>query len=497
MENITRRTVLISAGAAAGAAGTASLYSSIVPFGTNFPQLKTTADPLVLNDAGELEPTRIAKHLILKDKPEEALYATLRSELVAAQIAGQPVVAHAARHSMGGQSLAKNGLALTLDQEWIEPDIANSTYRCGGGTRWSTVIATLDAIGFSPKVMQSNNNFGVASTYSVNAHGWPVAFSGGGTTVRWLKMMLAGGELVTCSRTENTELFSLAMGGYGLFGVITELEVEMVPNSRLVPTFETMPAVDFGKDFVDAIRKDATIQMAYGRMSIAIDGFFSEALMITYRPTVDQAALPAATGSGFISKISRDIFRQQLHSDRWKNLRWGIEASVNPMISAGETTRNSLINEPVVTLDDKDPARTDILHEYFVDADKWPDFIKACQDVIPSSFQELLNVTLRFVDTDKDSVLAYATTPRIAAVLLFSQEKSVRGEADMARMTHELIERVLAIGGTYYLPYRPHATLDQFKLGYRRAFEFAAAKRKFDPNLTFQNGFWSNYVSKI
>jgi FAD/FMN-containing dehydrogenase len=495
--NITRRTALIGAGAAAGAAASAALYSSIVPFGLNFPPLETTTDLLILNDAAELEPTRVAKHLIINDRPEETLYSVLRQELLAAQSAGQPVVAHAARHSMGGQSLAKNGLALTFDQDWIEPDIANSTYRCGAGTRWSTVISTLDAIGFSPKVMQSNNNFGVASTYSVNAHGWPVAFSAGGTTVRWLKMMLASGELVTCSRTENTELFSLAMGGYGLFGIITELEVEMVPNSRLVPTFETMPAVDFGKAFSNAIRNDAAIQMAYGRMSIAIEGFFEEALMITYRPTPDQAALPVASGSGFISKISRDIFRQQLHSDRWKNLRWGIEASINPMISAGETTRNSLINEPVATLDDKNPSRTDILHEYFVDAEKWPEFIKACQDVIPSSFQELLNVTLRFVDTDKDSVLTYATSPRIAAVLLFSQEKSVRGEADMARMTHELINRVLAIGGTYYLPYRPHATIDQFQRGYKRANEFAAAKRKFDPNLTFQNGFWSNYVSKI
>ena len=137
MGNITRRTVLIGAGAAAGAVGAASLYSSIVPFGTNFPPLDTAADSLILNDASELEPTRVAKHLILKDKPDEALYAALRSELVAAQNAGQPVVAHAARHSMGGQSLAKNGLALSLDQNWIEPNIANSTYRCGAGTRWS------------------------------------------------------------------------------------------------------------------------------------------------------------------------------------------------------------------------------------------------------------------------------------------------------------------------------------------------------------------------
>ena len=64
---------------------------------------------------------------------------------------------------------------------WLEADTARKVYRVAAGTRWSTVIAKLDAIGFSPAVMQSNNDFGVASTFSVNAHGWPVPFSGGGT----------------------------------------------------------------------------------------------------------------------------------------------------------------------------------------------------------------------------------------------------------------------------------------------------------------------------
>ena len=98
--------------------------------------------------------------------------------------------------------------------------------------------------------------------------------------------------------------------------------------------------------------------------------------------------------------------------------------------------------------------------------------------MIPASYQQLLNITLRYVDTDRDSVLAYAPEPRIAAVLLFSQEKTVRGEADMARMTHALIERVLDIGGTYYLPYRPHASLDQLSRGYPRAAEFAAQQAR-------------------
>ena len=313
------------------------------------------------------------------------------------------------------------------------------------------MIASLDALGFSPAVMQSNNDFGVASTFSVNAHGWPVPFSGCGSTVRALTMVLADGTVVTCSRTENAELFRHAMGGYGLFGVITELELDMRPNALLAPRFEEMSGLEIGARFAQQLASDPTIQMAYGRMDVALDRFFERALLITYRPTADQSDIPAASGSGFVSRASRYLFRAQVESDRAKRFRWWTEAELGPRF-AGNATRNSLMNEPVVTLDDRDPFRTDILHEYFVAPARFAEFVKACQAVIPASYQQLLNITLRFVNTDRDSVLAYAPEPRIAAVLLFSQEKTVRGENDMARMTQALIERVLDIGGTYYLP---------------------------------------------
>ena len=99
--------------------------------------------------------------------------------------------------------------------------------------------------------------------------------------------------------------------------------------------------------------------------------------------------------------------------------------------------------------------------------------------------------------TDADSVLAYAPQPRIAAVMLFSQEKRARGEADMARLTHALIERVLALGGTYYLPYRPHASMDQLSRGYPRAMEFAAKKRELDPTLLLRNRLWDGYFARL
>ena len=286
------------------------------------------------------------------------------------------------------------------------------------------------------------------------------------------------------------------MGGYGLTGAIIEVELEAAPNLNLVPTFQEMPSRDFAKFFVGAIESGG-VNMAYGRLNVDRETFFEDALMITYRAAEDQSEIAPASGSGTVSKISRSIFRAQLMNEPAKNLRWRFETDLGPTISGGPVTRNTLINEPVVTLDDNDPTRTDILHEYFVSPGRFPDFIDACQDVIPASYQEMLNITLRYVASDPESVLAYAPAARIACVLFFSQEMTARAEADHARMTRALIDRVLDMGGSYYLPYRPHATRSQFLRAYPHAREFVAEKRDYDPDLIFQNGFWDNYLKGL
>ncbi len=494
MSKTTRRAFLLGTGAILGGWATRRYYTDPIPAGT----LIGTADgkPLTLNDASELSPTPVAKHITITDKFDAASIDALRKELKEATAERRPVIASAARHSMGGQSMARMGTTYTMAHEWIELDKTNLTYRTGSGTRWSTVIAKLDVEGFSPAVMQSNNDFGVASTYSVNAHGWPVPFGPMGATVKSLQMMLADGQLITCSREENADIFFAAMGGYGLLGIITEMEIEMVPNARLEPTFTQVDPLNFGPTFVQAIKGTPNVQMAYGRMDISIDRFLEDAMMITYRPTSDQSDIPQAPGSGWLSKRARDIFRAQLGSDIAKHGRWWFESSLGPMIGGGDTTRNTLLNEPVITLDDRDPTRTDILHEYFISPENFGSFISACREIIPSSYQELLNITLRYVQPDNESWLSYAPTDRIAAVMLFSQEKSVRAEEDARRMTENLIDAALRLGGTYYLPYRLHARQDQIISGYAGLRPFAAKKRAMDPGNLFRNALWDSYIAK-
>lgn len=498
MSKFTRRAMLAGISAAAGVlVGRQWLQPTSDP-GPKFPILDSfaQADGSLLNDASELNPTKVYKHATLNSGLDTGYTNRLRALLSDAINNDRPFAASTARHTMGGHSLPDQGLALTLSQKWIEADTAARTYRVTAGTRWSTVIAELDKIGFSPAVMQSNNDFGVASTFSVNAHGWPVPFGPMGGTVRSIRLMLADGNVIKCSKTDNPELFALAMGGYGLVGLITDLELDMMPNARLTPTYLRLGGAELGKRFAEELARDPSIQMAYGRLDVSLDRFFEDGLLVTYRPSGDQQDLPAATGSGVVSYLSAGMFRSQLGSDFARHVRWWTETTVGPRL-VGESTRNSLMNEPVVTLADGDPMRTDILHEYFVPPERFHEFVAHCQQVIPASYQQLMNITVRHVGADPTSVLNYAPEPRIASVMLFSQEKSVRAEADMARMTHHLIERVLSIGGSYYLPYRPHATIEQFKRAYPKAVAFAARKREIDKGLTFRNRFWDNYLAKL
>lgn len=492
---ITRRLALFAGGAAVGGyLGTK--VANKVPSIAGTKSLRPAGAPDTLNDASLLSETPVYRHTVVKEEPGELLYQRIRDEMGQADLVSRPFNIGAARHSMGGHAIPPEGHAVTFDNDKVQPILAEGIYRVHPGARWSEVIRRLDAIGMSPKIMQSNNDFGVAATFCVNAHGWPVSYGPMGSSVQEFEIVRPDGELVRASRFENSEIFEMTMGGYGLTGAIVDMKVEMVPNKRLVPTFQKMSTKDFAQFFVGAL--DAgDVEMAYGRLNVDRETFFEDALMITYRAASNQEDLPRATGSGAVSHASARVFRAQLHNEPIKDLRWWFETSLGPSVAGGEVTRNSLLNEPVVTLDDRDPNRTDILHEYFVPPGRFPDFVAACQEIIPSSYQELLNITLRYVLADRESVLPYASGNRIACVMLFSQELTERAEIDHQRVTQALIDRVLDMGGNYYLPYRPHATRDQFLKAYPRAPEFAARKMELDPKKLFRNAFWDNYLEGL
>jgi FAD/FMN-containing dehydrogenase len=308
-------------------------------------------------------------------------------------------------------------------------------------------------------------------------------------------MMRADGSIVECSRAKNSELFAFAMGGYGLLGIVLDLELDMTPNLQLAPKVELMNGSELASRFAGALMSDPAIRMAYGRFSVARSSFLKEALLVTYRATPNAPKhLPAAARNVFAT-IARDVYRAQIGSEAAKKARWMMETRFNPALAAGVVTRNTLMNTSASILAGHDPRRTDILHEYFIPPERFTAFIADCSEIIPPGRAELLNVTLRYVGADDAAALAYAPSPRLAAVMSFSQEISAEGEADMTRITERLVDRAIKLGGAFYLPYRLHARRDQVRAAYPRADEFAERKRSYDPTLLFRNAMWDAYFA--
>lgn len=451
---------------------------------------------IILNDASRQNATPVFSHWIQRTDDEAGFTTRLRQELKDAAAARRSVAVGAARHSMGGQSLPRNGHAMTFDISRCIPDASSRTFKVHGGTRWHQVVSILDGVGFSPSVMQSNSDFGIAATYCVNAHGWPTPYGPFGHTVRSFRIMMEDGSILTCSRSQNQELFALCMGGYGLFGIILDLEVDMVENQLMKPRFELLPAEKFAEKFISETR-NSQVKMIYGRLNVSRAEFFKEALLVSYRPepTPERGLPPVHRGGGLGGSLSSSLYRAQLNSEAGKRARWFAETVAGPKASSGIATRNSLMNEPVSNLANPEKFRVDILHEYFVAPEQFNAFLSACREIIPKAKAEFLNVTLRYVRKDEESVLSYAKTDRIAAVMSFSQELTDEGEKDMIETTEALIDRVGAIGGSFYLPYRLHARTDQVRSIYPNVERFIERKKHYDPRLLFRNALWDAYFS--
>lgn len=442
------------------------------------------------NDASDLNQTPKDHHVAPADTIEQ-----LQRAIRLARKSGTSVTVGGARHSMGGQSLPipSKGIAVELPPTPITISDDGTSYKVGAGTRWKDITRSLDEAGLSVKIMQSNNDFSIGGTLSVNAHGWPAPFGPFGSSVKSFSMMIADGSMKNCSRTENQDLFFHAIGGYGLFGVVMEAEMEAVPNCSMRFESRLLPAEIFGETFQRGILDTTrdTLRMAYGRLSISKGSFLKQASAV-FCHEIERSQIDCVKEVGLGHAFARAVYNAQKGNDWGKAARWIAESRIMPYVH-NEATRNNALHTSVDVFKNTRASSTDILHEYFVPPEKFESFLVACRKIIPDAGPELLNVTLRYLDTDRDSMMSFAPAPRIAAVMLFDQKKTPLAEKQMEAMTRLLIDAAIDLGGSYYLPYRLHATREQFHAAYPMAEAFFEKKRQYDPQSIFSNSLYLKY----
>lgn len=443
-----------------------------------------------IDDASRLNQTAVSEvwPVPAAAKDAEAQLAVL---LRRATAEGLPVSIAGARHSMGGHTIASGGIVVDM-RPWKEMrlDAERNLLHVQSGATWEEIIPYLDRHGKSVAVMQSNNSFTVGGSLSVNCHGWSYNQPPIASTVESFRLMKPTGEIVRCSRDENSKLFSLALGGYGLFGVILDADLPVVPNARYRLRQFVVPVEDALATFEREVEDQSGVGMAYARMNITPDRFLDEVIINAFFE--EAGAIPPLADPGN-AKLRRTIFRGSADSDYGKELRWSAETKLQPWLAPEAFSRNQLLHESADVFRNRSAHSTDILHEYFVPRNRVVDFVTSLQRIVPQHKANLLNVTVRSVETDTDTFLRYADEPMMAFVMLFVQERTPVGESRMQALSRDLIDAALANDGCFYLPYRLHATPAQFRAAYPQADAFFAAKRSHDPQELFQNRFYQRY----
>lgn len=397
-----------------------------------------------------------------------------------------------ARHSMGGQTLYSGGILVDMKgYNQMHLDSANNVLSVGSGALWSEIIPYLNKYGKSVLIMQTNNSFSVGGSLSVNCHGWQVGSGPIASSVLSFQLLMADGKVCTCSRNENQQLFSLVMGGYGLFGIILDVKLKVTDNKAYRMYQYVMPSGDYLKVFRKRVNNCPRIGMVYGRINMNRDNFANEAILSTFRID-DGVSIPALKAPG-LSAFRRTVFRSSAGSEYGKELRWRLEKLVVKLGKGKLFSRNQLMNEPVDIFQNSETGYSDILHEYFIPADSINRFIDEIRKTIPKYKVDLMNITIRNVLKDQDAYMCYARKEVFGFVMLFNEAIDPGADREMRNLTQELVDKAISLGGTYYLPYRLHATREQFYRAYPMAEDFFKLKRKYDPEEIFQNQFYKTY----
>src|SRR3982074_1201945 len=410
------------------------------------------------------------------------------------------------RHSMGGHAFRKGGIV--LDMRGFNRIVLNENTRSvtvQPGATWHDIQNVLHPR-FAVRAMQSTDVFSVGGSISVNAHGMDHQAGALAKSIKSMKAMLADGSLQTVSATENKDLFTLVVGGYGLFGVIVEAELDIADNLVYQTGRRMMDYKEFPALFAKEIEKDSNIGLMYGPLSTAPSSFLKELLLYTYTKVdgTDIKREPLGEVSG--TKLRRLTINLSKQGPLFQEMKWFSEKNIEHRMETCTVTRaqaigsaeaclvnrNDPMHDSVPYLRNSLPNDTDILHEYFIPRSQFVSFVDGMRKGLTENKTNLLNASVRIVH---QNFLTYSPEPAFSLVLYINQTTDDEGDRRMKKATEELIDLTIAHKGRFFLPYQLYYSKDQLVRSYPQINDFFAAKKKYDPAELFTNTFYQKYAS--
>lgn len=187
--------------------------------------------------------------------------------------------------SYGDSALSKNIIHVRPHHYFLDFDEANGLLHVQAGVLLSEILDAFVSRGWFLKVTPGTKLITVGGAIASDVHGKNHHIAGCfSECVEMFRLMLSDGEVVTCSKQENTMLFKATCGGMGLTGVILDAKISLKKiNSKYINQTtiktrnlkETFAAFERYKDspysvaWIDCLAKNDDL----GRCLLMVGGF--------------------------------------------------------------------------------------------------------------------------------------------------------------------------------------------------------------------------------
>ena len=439
-------------------------------------------------------------------KPRTA--AEIQQAVAAVRKEGGSLSVAGGRHAMGGQQFLDGGVLLDARglSRILELDAERGLVRVEAGMMWDDLVHGL-------REMQQGNErrwsivqkqtgadrLSIGGALAANGHGRGLTYKPIVQDVESFELVDASGTMLRCSRTENADLFSLAIGGYGLFGVIYAVTLRLMPAHRVRRMVEVTSIERLEGRFRERIADGFT----YGDFQYKTDesspGFLRDGVMSCYIPVPDDTA-----GADELPRylLSEQDWRGLLYLSHADKARAFDEYAGFYMRTSGQTYDSDTFQLSMY-IDDyhqqldrslNTPTRcTETITELYVPLPLLADFMDAAARELRERKANVIYGTIRLIEQDEETFLNWARQPYACIVFNLHVEHTKAGIAHTADALRTLIDLATERGGSYFLTYNRFATPEQLARCYPQFGDFVARQRQYDPDGVFSSDWLRAY----
>jgi FAD/FMN-containing dehydrogenase len=429
----------------------------------------------------------------------------VRSAFNLARKEEKPICIAGGRHAMGGQQFCTDGVLIDIRKlnKVLSFDTERGLIELESGVQWPRLYEYLvsEQAGrpkqwtFKQKPAGADR-LTMGGCLSANIHGRGLTLPPFIGDIESFRLIDAKGDLHNCSRSENPELFRLAIGGYGLFGFIYSVTLRLAQRRKLERVVEVRELSGLAGAFADRI----TEGYLYGDFQYAIDGksedFLRRGVFSCYRPAPEDAPMPATRRD--LSEADGVELLLLAHSDKnaaFRRYSSYYQATGGQIYWSDEQQMSIYPDNYHRDIDRRlqAPKGTEVITEIYCERDALERFMGEVRQYALKDPIEIIHGTVRLIEQDKESFLPWARKPYACVTFNVHVEHSTRGLIKAGDIFRRLIDLGLRAGGGWYPTYHKHALRRQVDFAYPQMAEFLKLKRKYDAAELFQSDWYRHY----